>query len=250
MNPLDAIRIVLVETFHPGNIGSVARAMKTMGLRHLALVNPRNYPDPQAVSMAAGGVDILENACIYPDLASAIAESQCVLGASARLRTFPLPEVTPEQGAKLAITRAQQGHQIAWVFGRERSGLTQEEIALCTHQTRILANPEYEVLNLAQAVQIFCYFLYQEARLYQETNPSISKLSTKTVEYPTQAQMHHLYARIHTLLDQSGFLAHKPEAQTLAKLMAIMQRAELQKKEVNLLHAILSTIEQHKSPTS
>ncbi|SEI60828.1 tRNA (cytidine32/uridine32-2'-O)-methyltransferase [Allopseudospirillum japonicum] len=96
MNPLDKVHIVLVETFHSGNIGSVARVMKTMELRHLALVNPKNYSDLQAISMAASGVDILENACIYPHLASAIAETPSVLGASVRLRTFPLPEVTLE----------------------------------------------------------------------------------------------------------------------------------------------------------
>src|SRR4249919_3931266 len=155
---MDSLRIVLVGTQHPGNIGSAARAMKTMGLHRLVLVAPEKYPHAEAFALAAGANDVLEAAEIHPTLESALAGCHLVIATSARRRTVPMPEFTPPEAAKRLIDDAGQG-EVALVFGRERTGLENEELQLCHASVCIPANPDYSSLNLAAAVQVLAYEL-------------------------------------------------------------------------------------------
>ena len=150
MNLLDQIYIILIETSHSGNIGSTARAMKTMGLSHLRLVSPKQAIDEQAVSLSAGAKDLLECAQIYTSFEESIADCQLVIGTSARLRHLQSSLIEPRACAELALKRAGQG-KVAIVFGRERVGLTNEELLKCHYHLNVPTNPEYGSLNLAMA---------------------------------------------------------------------------------------------------
>ena len=151
-----AIRIVLVETSHPGNIGAVARAMKTMGLSRLVLVSPLHFPDRRAQDMSAGADDILANAVVTNTLADALVGSQLVLATSARPRDLDLPGLTPASSAEMIAEHALQ-HEIAVVFGREQSGLSNAELLHCHYHIHIPTDAGFSSLNLAQAVQIIAY---------------------------------------------------------------------------------------------
>ena len=162
---LSNIRIVLVQTYHPGNIGASARAMKTMGLNNLVLVNPRCFPDPEASQMAAGAEDVLDNTRVVDSLAEAVSDCVQVIGASARLRSLPLPLYDEPETMGRELVNTAVTDPAAMVFGRERFGLTNDEIRCCTHQVSIPANPGYGILNLSQAVQVLCYETYKAWRL-------------------------------------------------------------------------------------
>ena len=158
---LDTVRIVLVETSHPGNIGGVARAMKNMGLTHLTLVNPKRFPDLEATQRASGADDILQQALCVPDLETALAETHFVLGTSARSRHLPWPLINPRQMAQAVKETLQQqaNSQIALVFGREDRGLTNEELSRCHAHVHIPTQADFSSLNLAAAVQVLGYEL-------------------------------------------------------------------------------------------
>ena len=153
---LQNIRIVLVETSHTGNMGSVARAMKTMGLTNLWLVNPLVKPDSQAIALAAGASDVIGNAQIVDTLDEALAGCSLVVGTSARSRTLPWPMLDPRECGLKSVSEAEQA-PVALVFGRERVGLTNDELQKCHYHVAIAANPEYSSLNLAMAVQVISY---------------------------------------------------------------------------------------------
>ena len=153
---LQNIRIVLVETSHTGNMGSVARAMKTMGLTNLWLVNPLVKPDSQAIALAAGASDVIGNAQIVDTLDEALAGCSLVVGTSARSRTLPWPMLDPRECGLKSVSEAEQA-PVALVFGRERVGLTNDELQKCHYHVAIAANPEYSSLNLAMAVQVIAY---------------------------------------------------------------------------------------------
>lgn len=153
---LQNIRIVLVETSHTGNMGSVARAMKTMGLTNLWLVNPLVKPDSQAIALAAGASDVIGNAHIVDTLDEALAGCSLVVGTSARSRTLPWPMLDPRECGLKSVAEA-ANTPVALVFGRERVGLTNEELQKCHYHVAIAANPEYSSLNLAMAVQVIAY---------------------------------------------------------------------------------------------
>src|SRR5690606_18368706 len=153
------IRIVLVGTQHPGNIGSAARALKTMGLDRLVLVAPQRFPHADAIAMAAGADDLLEASVRVPTLAEAVADCRLVLGCTARSRRVPLEELSPRVAAARARTAALAGTDVALVFGRERTGLENDELQLCHAAVHIPANPDYSSLNLAAAVQVVAYEL-------------------------------------------------------------------------------------------
>lgn len=153
---LQNIRIVLVETSHTGNMGSVARAMKTMGLTNLWLVNPLVKPDSQAIALAAGASDVIGNAQIVDTLDEALAGCSLVVGTSARSRTLPWPMLDPRECGLKSVAEGQHA-PVALVFGRERVGLTNDELQKCHYHVAIAANPEYSSLNLAMAVQVIAY---------------------------------------------------------------------------------------------
>lgn len=237
---LDNLRIILVQTFHPGNIGATARAMKTMGLTDLALINPVSFPDPEATRLATGAVDLLERAHMYETLEDAVQDCVCVIGASARLRNRPLPQFEEgDEMAKVAIERAQQG-RVALVFGRERFGLTNDEIAHCTHQLTLPTDPAHPVLNIAQAVQI-CTYELRNAYRRRTTSQNTDEVSDSL---PSRAQFGHFVRLLESSLQTSSFL-NQPHANTMDKLANIFQRADLSEKELSMLMGMVHALRQH-----
>ncbi len=234
MNLLDQIYIILIETSHSGNIGSTARAMKTMGLTHLRLVSPKQAIDEQAVSLSAGAKDLLECAQIYTGFEESIADCQLVIGISARLRHLQSSLIEPRACAELALKRAGQG-KVALVFGRERVGLTNEELLKCHYHLNVPTNPEYGSLNLAMAVQIVSYEM-RMAWLNLQKNPENQPL----VEYPNADALEHFFNHTERLYKSLGFIRNEA---VMLKLRRLYQRAELETAELNLLRGMLTAVE-------
>lgn len=228
---LKRIRIVLVNTFHPGNIGSAARAMKVMGLTRLYLVEPQSFPDAEASAMAAGAEDILAQATVVSTLEEAIGDCQYVIATSARPRSHQVPAMTPAECARFTFEQSEQD-EIAIVFGRERSGLTSEEYALCNRHVFIPANPDYSILNMAAAVQIICYELYQES--LTEFHPIVQNDAL-----PDAKEMGYFFDNMAVQLEQSGYFNGKPKVATLGKLRAYFQRNPPNVSELGLLHGVV-----------
>ncbi|WP_333606426.1 tRNA (cytosine(32)/uridine(32)-2'-O)-methyltransferase TrmJ [Arsukibacterium sp.] len=233
---LDQIKVVLVGTTHTGNIGSVARAMKTMGLSQLCLVAPKSEPDGQAYALAAGASDILAKAQLFDDLASAVADCGLVVGSSARSRTLSWPMLNPRQCAEKAIMESQQ-QPVALVFGRESSGLTNEELQLCQFHCCIDANPEYSSLNLAMAVQVFCYEVRMAALANSEPTPE-----SDTVRYPSALQMENFYQHLEAALQHTGFIIKQHPGVVMTKLKRLFTRARPEEAEYNILRGMLTSL--------
>lgn len=233
------LRIVLVGTQHPGNIGAAARALKTMGLARLVLVAPEDFPADEAFRRAAGADDLLAAAQVVPDLAQAVADCQYVLGCTARSRRVQLPEYEPRQAAAHAVTQAGQG-EVALVFGRERTGLTNEELQLCHAAVHIPANPDYSSLNLAAAVQVLCYEL--RLALRPQAQPADEAATpTHPDEAPaSHAQMESFYSQLGETLDQIDFHKGRTPDSAMRKLRRLFNRAALNEQEVRLLRGILA----------
>lgn len=239
---LSNIRIVLVHTFHPGNIGATARAMKTMGLTQLVLVNPRAFPDEEATRLAAGATDVLDNARCVSTLGDALQDCVQVVGASARLRSMPLPHFDePDDMAHQVIVNAHQA-PVALVFGRERSGLTNDEIRCCTHQVSIPANPDYGILNLSQAVQILAYEVHRAWRRRDDSDFVYQR--PLEAAPPSREQFGYFQEHLGRLMHESGFLT-QPHARTEEQLQALFSRAQPSRKELSLLRGLLSAFEAH-----
>lgn len=226
---LTNIRIVLVETSHPGNIGAAARAMKTMGLTNLVLVNPKSFPDPHATALAASAADILETATITDNLPDALADCQFVVGASARDRSLEWPTYSTKQ---LAQKIATESSQIAIVFGRENSGLSTDELQLCDSRVWINANPEYSSLNLAQAVQIVAYEIYQQLA---NKDPKETE-----ADLATHREKDLYIQELEKMLWDLGILDPKHPKRLVARLRRLYNKARLDKTEITILRGILS----------
>ncbi len=237
----DNIRIVLVNPTHPGNIGAAARAMKTMGIHQLYLVTPKRYPDPQATERAAHAVDILENAVTVSSLADAIQDCDLVFATSARSRALTWPARDLRQAAAHAIQESAQS-KIAFVFGREHSGLNNEELELCHYQIQIPANPEYSSLNLASAVQIICYEL-RTAWLVTEPQINAEMENWSTVE-----QVEGFYVHLEQVLTAVNFIKPGLSGQVIPRLRRLFARSRIEKRELNILRGILTAIEKSLSP--
>ncbi|MES4611829.1 MAG: tRNA (cytosine(32)/uridine(32)-2'-O)-methyltransferase TrmJ [Ewingella sp.] len=241
---LHNIRIVLVETSHTGNMGSTARAMKTMGLSNLYLVNPLVKPDSQAISLAAGASDVIGNATIVDTLDEALAGCSLVVGTSARSRTLPWPMLEPrecgEKSAKTAETAP-----VALVFGRERVGLTNEELQKCNYHVCIPANPEYSSLNLAMAVQIIAYEVRVAYLALQEAGKP--QVEYEEPPYPLVDDLERFYQHLEQTLLQTGFIRQSHPGQVMSKLRRLFTRARPESQELNILRGILTSIDkQHK----
>ncbi|MEC8326308.1 MAG: tRNA (cytosine(32)/uridine(32)-2'-O)-methyltransferase TrmJ [Pseudoalteromonas spongiae] len=235
---LDKIRIVLVNTSHTGNIGSVARAMKTMGFSKLYLVDPVNPVDSHASALAAGATDVLGNAVVVDTLQEAIADCNTVIGTSARSRTLSWPMVNPvECGEKLLAGTEQEG-DVALVFGRENSGLTNEELQLCNFHVCIAANPEYSSLNLAMAVQTLCY----ETRMRYLAKGE-QQIEQDDAVYPSSEQMELFYQHLEKTLSDTGFIIKQHPGQVMTKLRRLFNRARPEEQELNILRGILTSID-------
>jgi tRNA (cytidine32/uridine32-2'-O)-methyltransferase len=239
---LSNIRIVLINTFHPGNIGAAARAMKNMGLSELYLVDPRCYPDPEAESRASGATDLLENATVVDTLAEAIADCPLVIGASARSRSFPWPMLDAEQCAHKAVNESHQG-PVAIVFGRERMGLTNEELMQCHFHVAIPANPEHPVLNVSAAIQVICYEIWKHHLASAASTPitttEYSPAADDSIDYPSHQEMEYFYQHLEQMLRDIGFMVTNHEGRSLTKLRRLFNRARPETLELNMLRGIL-----------
>lgn len=235
---LSQLRIVLVNTSHPGNIGSAARAMKTMGLETLYLVSPQSFPHPKAVEMASGAVDLLEKAIVVETLLEAIHDCHWVAGTSARMRTIPWPLFTPRQFAESASSE-KQAKNIAVVFGREQSGLTNEELQQCHAHIHIPAHPGYSSLNLAASVQVIAYELRVASLGVGEED------SPPAWDYPNASahEMHLFYEHLERVLIKLDFLNPKAPRQLMPRLQRLFNRSHLDVMEMNILRGILRAIE-------
>ena len=239
----DNIRIVLVNTSHPGNIGASARAMKNMGLTHLTLVAPEQFPSGVAVGRAVSALDILENAVVVPTLQEAIADCGLVIGTSARSRKIPWPMLTPGECATRALSESYRNN-VALVFGREDSGLSNEELQLCHYHVQIPANPGYSSLNLAAAVMIIVYELY--ARLTGEPGKdSKTEESYWDREMATAEQTEQFYAHLEKVLVRVEF--HDPEnpRMLMQRMRRLFGRIRIDAMEMNILRGLLSHLEYH-----
>lgn len=226
------IRIVLVETSHPGNIGATARAMKTMGLAQLVLVRPEIFPNAEATARASGAADLLSQARVCASLPEALAGCSTVFAVTARSRTLAWPTVEPREAAALAAKAAPAG-EVAFVFGRERTGLTNEEIGLARHCLTIPTNPEYGSLNLAAAVQVVAYELRMASG--QGVLPEALQDPLATAD-----EVERLYGHLENALIDLGFLDPANPRQLMQRLRRLFNRAGLQQQEVNILRGILT----------
>ncbi|MFQ6370415.1 tRNA (cytosine(32)/uridine(32)-2'-O)-methyltransferase TrmJ [Shewanella sp. YIC-542] len=235
---LSNIRVVLVGTTHPGNIGSVARAMKTMGLSSLYLVDPQVEPDGQSIALAAGASDILKSLVKVDTLDQAIHDCDLVIATSARSRTLEWPVVEPREAAeKLALQS--QSSPVAMVFGRERNGLSNEELQKCNYHLLIPANPEYSSLNLAQAVQIVCY----ETRMAHLSQ--LQQAQQTPVAYPCAEDHERFYEHLQRTLQKTGFIIKNHPGQVMQKLRRLFAKAQIETQELNILRGILTSIEKN-----
>lgn len=239
---LQNVRIVLVETSHTGNMGSVARAMKTMGLTNLWLVNPLVKPDSQAIALAAGASDVIGDAKIVDTLDEALAGCSLVVGTSARSRTLPWPMLDPRECGIKSISEAKHA-PVAIVFGRERVGLTNDELQKCHYHVAIQANPEYSSLNLAMAVQILAY----EVRIAWLATQSEGQEAEKSPEeaYPLVDDLERFYVHLEQSLSNSGFIRPTHPGQVMSRLRRLFTRARPESQELNILRGMLTSLEQH-----
>lgn len=241
MDDLAHIKVVLVDTSHPGNIGATARAMKNMGLSQLVLVNPQEFPSGVAVGRAASALDILENALVVESLEEAIADCSLVIASSARSRSIPWPMMTPEDCASKIVDEL-PGNEVALVFGREDSGLNNEELQLCHFHVQIPAAKEYSSLNLAAAVMVLCYEI-RKASLGHDTAiipPSAEEWDQK---FATTQQVEYFYEHLERIMIAIDF--HDPEnpRQLMQRLRRLFSRIRLDEMELNILRGILTNIE-------
>lgn len=229
------IRIVLVGTQHPGNIGSAARAMKTMGLSRLVLVAPERYPHAEADALAAGADDVLAQAQVTDSLAAALSDCRLVLGCTARDRRIALRQWTPREAAAQVAGVAAQAGEVALLFGRERTGLDNDELQLCHAAVHIPANPGYSSLNLAAAVQVLAYEL--RLALIDQAEPQPHHREDPPASH---AELEGLFAQLAETLDQIDFHKGRAPESAMRKLRRLFLRAELDPREVRLLRGILA----------
>lgn len=237
---LNSIRVVLVETSHPGNIGASARAMKTMGLEKLYLVSPRTFPDSKAIEMAAGADDLLLEAVVVPTLKEALHGCQLILMTSARPRELDLPGLTPGTAAKRMGEMPDEA-EIALVFGRERTGLTNDELLHGHYHVEIPTNPVYSSLNLGQAVQIMAYEVAKQILV-----PTSDLMPRKQEVLATSEQVEQLYEHLEHVLREIDFLKPSNPKHVMHRLRRLFNRAKLEATEVNILRGMLKHILRYK----
>ena len=232
------LRVVLVGTQHPGNIGAAARALKTMGLGRLVLVAPEDYPADEAFRRAAGADDVLAAAPVVATLAEAVADCHLVMGCTARSRRVQLEEHAPRQAAAVAVGQAEAGGEVALVFGRERTGLTNEELQLCQAAVHIPANPDYSSLNLAAAVQVLTYELRMALLERAQATPVADTVPDEAPA--SHAHLEGFYTQLGDTLDAIDFHKGRTPDSAMRKLRRLFHKAALNEQEVRLLRGILA----------
>ncbi len=240
---LENIRIVLVNTTHPGNIGAAARAMKNMGLKQLYLVKPKIWPAEEAVWRSGHALDVLDNAVVTQTLDEALEGAGFVVGTSARERAIPWPLLNPRETSHKAIEEAAH-HDVAIVFGREDRGLTNDELQKCHLHLNIPTNDEYSSLNLAQAVQVVAY----ECRMTAvgDDLPSIKESGGDRrdwdIKAASSAAMEHFYKHLEQTLIDIDFLDPDQPRQTMTRLRRLFGRQRLDEMELQMLRGILRNV--------
>ncbi|WP_243830819.1 RNA methyltransferase [Thiosulfatimonas sediminis] len=233
---LAKIRIVLVETSHPGNIGAVARAMKNMGLSQLVLVNPKEYPSQVASARASSAADVLNDAKVVDSLEQALEGVQIAFGASARLRKVSWPQLDVRQTAKVALQTitADATAEVALVFGREDSGLSNAELDLCNYLSHIPSNPAYSSLNISAAVQVFAYECLMATEIKSvHSNGYRHQLATSD-------QLEGFYDHLYQALQDIEFLDPAKNARFMRRMRRLFNRAQLDVKEIDILRGVMS----------
>ena len=236
-SPLVNVRVVLCETSHPGNIGAAARAMKTMGLTTLHLVNPRRFPDPEATWRASRANDVLERASVDESLDAALRGCAFAVACTARMRDVAVSAVNAREAAARVIAIAPT-QPVALVFGNETYGLTSEQVNKCSLLASIPANPEYSSLNLGAAVQVFAYELRMAAGF---AGPAEERPERATLD-----QVEGFYGHLERAMAETGFLDPEHPKKLMPRLRRLFARAELEPDEVNILRGILKAMSQPK----
>lgn len=235
---LARIRVVLSHPRHPGNIGAVARAMKTMGLSRLSLVNPRQFPDPEATARATGAADLLEGARVCASLDEALAGTVFVAALSARLREVGPPSATARSGAVELLERAAEG-EVAIVFGNETSGLSNDEVMRCDRLLTIPTSAEFSSLNLGSAAQLLCY----ELRVAAQGDELPESRATPFESPPaTREEVEGFFGQLERAMIGSGFMDPAQPKRLVPKLRRLFGRAGLEKDEVNILRGLLTAV--------
>ena len=234
------IRIVLVNTTHPGNIGGAARAMKNMGLAELYLVQPREYPAPRAVWRAAGARDVLAGATIVESVDEAIADCALVVGTSARERRIPWPLLNPRECGEKIYSEAAE-HKTALLFGREDRGLTNDELQKCHYHVHIPSNPDYSSLNLATAVQVLAYEVRMASLADDQGNlPSLSEWDQPPV---TAGDLEFFHEHLATTMAELQFYDPENPKQLLTRMRRLFNRVRMDQMEVSILRGLLSAVQ-------
>ena len=232
---MQPIRIVLVEPSHPGNIGSTARAMKTMGLEELRLVSPLRFPDPQADWRAAGATDVIRRASVYSSLEEAIQDSVVVAATSARPRRVSWPCCTVEEFAMDLLHGEFAGDSTCIVFGRESDGLTNRELELCQLQVQIPSFEDYRSLNLAMSVQVVAYEIFKA-----RAGPVHAK---SDAEMSTAGEFDEFFEHLMRVLERIDFYDPGSPRLAVPKLRRLFNRVRMERLEIAMLRGILSNIE-------
>ncbi|MCH9692657.1 MAG: tRNA (cytosine(32)/uridine(32)-2'-O)-methyltransferase TrmJ [Gammaproteobacteria bacterium] len=241
-SPLNNIRVVLVNSAHPGNIGGAARALKNMGLSQLVLVQPREFPAANAIWRAAGAAELLDNAIVVDSLQEAVANCGLVVATSARERRIPWPLLTPRQCGEKAVVEAAT-HPVALVFGREDRGLTNEELQACNFHVHIPANADYSSLNLATAVQVLTYEV-RVAALELERGSALNY--TEWDRPPAKAADMELYfEHLQQALGELEFIDPNKPRQTMTRLRRLFSRVRPDDMELGILRGMLTAIQNH-----
>ena len=236
MNPMNRlVQIILVETSHPGNIGSVARAMKNMGLNNLALIKPKKFPHQEAIALAGNAVDILKKAKIFTSIDSAVQNSKVIYATSARERTIDWPTVTARDAADEIHELVTNKIEVSILFGREDRGLTNEELQLANKHLIIPADPEYPVLNIAMSAQVICYELYQASK-----NGPI----TKWQDFPTYTaeELNNLIKHFEETVTALELVDPENPKQIMTRMERMFRRLYPDQMEGNFLRGFLKAI--------
>ncbi|MDR0529045.1 MAG: RNA methyltransferase [Zoogloeaceae bacterium] len=261
-NPLLAplfarVTVALSRTSHPGNIGSAARALKTMGFSRLALISPAIFPAPEATALASGADDVLEKARVTDTLDDALRDAACAVAVSARARDLGPTLLSARAGAAEIMRCAAAGEEIAVLFGNETSGLSNDELRRCQYALMIPANPEYSSLNLAAAVQVVCYELRMAAlseaeRTFKDAGAqpgtgadtralAMGRVTPYASARATQGDLEAFYAHLEKVMRASGFLHPERPGRLMPKLRRLFARARPEREEINILRGLLST---------
>lgn len=234
------IRVVLVNTTHPGNIGAAARALKNMGLSRLYLVSPKEFPSDRAIWRAANALDVLDAAIVVDTLEEATADCGLIVGTSARERRIPWPLLNPRECGE-RVWRESGEHDVAIVFGREDRGLTNEELHQCTFHVHIPANPDYSSLNLGAAVQVLAY----EVRMASLTDADgkLAPLNEWDVPPARAADLELYFQHLEQALVDIGFHDRDNPRQTMARLRRLYGRIRLDEMELSILRGVLTAMQ-------